>query len=78
MVYNIPFMLIIKYLPVSIASRDWFFLGCRNSIIVNFVAIFQKIIYILSSRFMNRILTGIRFDRTPPPPGGGWSVFDII
>ena len=44
-----------------------FVLGSRKSIIIDFMAISQKIIYTLLSSFMNRRLTGIRSDRNLPP-----------
>ena len=67
MVYTIPFTSIFIYWLVSISSRAWFFLRFWKSIIANFVAIYQKRIYILSSRCVNRSLTGIGLDTNLPP-----------
>ena len=67
MVYNITFPYIFMYFPVSIFCSDWFVLGCWKYIIIKFVAIFQKSVYILFSRCIHRIITGIVFKCKIPP-----------
>ena len=66
MVYATPFPPLFIYWSVSIAGRAWFVLRIWKSIITDFIATSHKIIYNLSSSCMNRSLTGIGSDRTPP------------
>ena len=66
MVYYIPFPYLCIYRLVSFACSGWCVIRILKSIIINFVAICYKIIYILSSSCMNRSLTGIRLTATYP------------
>ena len=58
------------YCLVSFVCSTWFVLGIWKYIIINFIAIFQKSIYIFSSNCMSMSLKGILFDRNlhPAPP----------
>ena len=67
MVYATPFPYLSIYFTVIISSRDGFVLGIRKSIIIDFMAIIQNIIYTLSSSFVNRSCTGIGSDCNLPP-----------
>ena len=66
MVYATSFTYLLIYWLVGISCRDGFVLGSWNSIIINLMAIVQKIIYTLSSSCINRIITVIIFDCNLP------------
>ena len=78
MFYIVPFRSIYIYILVSIASIDWFVLVLWKSIIVDFIAIFQKSIYIFSSRCNNMSLVGIVFDRHLAPIIIIFNIFELI
>ena len=67
MVYNVPITSIFIDWTVSITSSASFFIQCWKSTIIDFIAIIQKIIFILSSLFTNRSLKGIGFNHNLPP-----------
>ena len=78
MVYTVPFLSIYIFILVSIASINWFVLVFWKSIIVDFIAICQKIIYIFSSRCNNMSLVGIVFDGHLAPIIIIFTIFELI
>ena len=66
MVYATPFPYLFIYWLVSISFRVEFVLGIWNYIIINFMAISQKIIYTLLISCMNMNLKGIKSNRNLP------------
>ena len=56
MVYDVPFLYLFICWLVIITCSAWFVIGSWNSIIIEFIAIYQNSIYILLSCCMNKSL----------------------